>query len=159
MMWRVWRRSPEDVGMAGGRKPIWNEGAVSAAVSADLDALCINTTRFLSIDAVQQANSGHQGLPMAFDRGQVPAEQAVIDDLAMSVAVARRLGMDATPHRSLETTRDALAQRGPALPRAASKSRPLQTPIGTHEGKRAAWIHRFVTSEWSVSASWAAIWR
>ena len=29
-----------------------------------LDELCINTLRFLSIDAVQQANSGHPGLPM-----------------------------------------------------------------------------------------------
>ena len=30
----------------------------------DLDELCINTLRFLSIDAVQKANSGHPGLPM-----------------------------------------------------------------------------------------------
>ena len=29
-----------------------------------LDDLCINTIRFLSIDAVQKANSGHPGLPM-----------------------------------------------------------------------------------------------
>src|SRR3569623_1185540 len=28
------------------------------------DDLCINTLRFLSIDAVQKANSGHPGLPM-----------------------------------------------------------------------------------------------
>jgi len=32
---------------------------------ADLDALCINTLRTLSIDAVQAANSGHPGTPMA----------------------------------------------------------------------------------------------
>ncbi len=32
--------------------------------SADLDNLSINTLRFLSIDAVQKANSGHPGLPM-----------------------------------------------------------------------------------------------
>ena len=32
--------------------------------TADLDALCINTLRFLSVDAVQKANSGHPGLPM-----------------------------------------------------------------------------------------------
>ena len=31
---------------------------------ADLDELCINTIRTLSIDAVQQANSGHPGAPM-----------------------------------------------------------------------------------------------
>jgi transketolase len=30
----------------------------------DLDQLCINTIRFLSADAVQQANSGHPGMPM-----------------------------------------------------------------------------------------------
>lgn len=29
-----------------------------------LDQLCINTIRILSADAVQQANSGHPGMPM-----------------------------------------------------------------------------------------------
>jgi len=32
--------------------------------STDLDTLCVNTIRFLSIDAVQKAKSGHPGLPM-----------------------------------------------------------------------------------------------
>jgi transketolase len=32
--------------------------------SRDLDELCINTIRVLSMDAVQKANSGHPGLPM-----------------------------------------------------------------------------------------------
>ncbi len=32
---------------------------------AQLDQLCINTIRTLSIDAVQAANSGHPGTPMA----------------------------------------------------------------------------------------------
>jgi len=32
--------------------------------ATDLDDLCINTIRMLSIDAVQRANSGHPGLPM-----------------------------------------------------------------------------------------------
>jgi transketolase len=31
----------------------------------DLDALCINTIRTLSMDEVQAANSGHAGTPMA----------------------------------------------------------------------------------------------
>ena len=33
--------------------------------SSSLDTLCINTVRTLSMDAVQQANSGHPGTPMA----------------------------------------------------------------------------------------------
>jgi transketolase len=33
--------------------------------SGDIDLLCINTIRTLSIDAVQKANSGHPGTPMA----------------------------------------------------------------------------------------------
>ena len=33
-------------------------------MTTDLDRLCINTIRFLSADAVQQADSGHPGMPM-----------------------------------------------------------------------------------------------
>src|SRR6202166_1695509 len=33
--------------------------------NTEIDQLCINTIRTLSIDAVQQANSGHPGTPMA----------------------------------------------------------------------------------------------
>ena len=33
-------------------------------VRADIDQLCVNTLRFLAADAVQQAKSGHPGLPM-----------------------------------------------------------------------------------------------
>jgi len=32
--------------------------------TSDLDALCVNTIRMLSIDAVQKADSGHPGLPL-----------------------------------------------------------------------------------------------
>jgi transketolase len=38
---------------------------VAMATQLDLDSLCINTIRTLSIDAVQAANSGHPGTPMA----------------------------------------------------------------------------------------------
>ena len=31
---------------------------------SDLDLLCINTIRFLSVDIIEKANSGHPGLPM-----------------------------------------------------------------------------------------------
>jgi len=33
-------------------------------MAQDLDLLCINTLRFLSVDMVQQANSGHPGMPL-----------------------------------------------------------------------------------------------
>jgi len=36
-----------------------------AAVNRDIDQLCIDTIRTLSIDAIQKANSGHPGTPMA----------------------------------------------------------------------------------------------
>jgi len=38
---------------------------IESLSAADLDQLCVNTIRTLSIDAVQQANSGHPGTPMA----------------------------------------------------------------------------------------------
>ena len=38
--------------------------AVDAAVSSETVDKCINTIRFLSIDAVNKANSGHPGAPM-----------------------------------------------------------------------------------------------
>jgi transketolase len=44
---------------------IHSEPAVTAAHPAGLDELCINTIRTLSMDAVQQADSGHPGTPMA----------------------------------------------------------------------------------------------
>ena len=37
---------------------------VTSALDVDLDRLCIDTIRTLSIDAVQKANSGHPGTPM-----------------------------------------------------------------------------------------------
>jgi len=36
----------------------------SGTPSPNLDQLCINTLRFLAVDAVQKANSGHPGMPM-----------------------------------------------------------------------------------------------
>ena len=38
---------------------------VEPKTAVEIDQLCINTIRTLSIDAVQQAKSGHPGTPMA----------------------------------------------------------------------------------------------
>lgn len=40
----------------------------AVATGKQLDQLCINTIRTLSMDAVQKANSGHPGAPMARPR-------------------------------------------------------------------------------------------
>src|SRR5215216_2607117 len=39
--------------------------AVAIDRATDVDTLCVNTIRTLSIDAIQKANSGHPGTPMA----------------------------------------------------------------------------------------------
>jgi transketolase len=41
-----------------------NSDSPRAFTPSGIDHLCINTIRFLSIDAVQKANSGHPGMPM-----------------------------------------------------------------------------------------------
>src|SRR5271156_5437808 len=41
-----------------------NGGAMSPKTNRELEHRCINTIRILSADAVQNANSGHPGLPM-----------------------------------------------------------------------------------------------
>src|SRR3954453_17665189 len=63
-----WRRSPFD----RKRRLISQSRRFLLAVATDrrLETLAINTIRMLSIDAVQQANSEHPGLPMgAAERG------------------------------------------------------------------------------------------
>ncbi len=44
--------------------PVTHTRGASRPPASDLDEHCINTIRTLSIDAVQQANSGHPGMPM-----------------------------------------------------------------------------------------------
>jgi transketolase len=41
-----------------------NRESLNTPALSELDLLCINTIRFLSIDAVEKANSGHPGMPM-----------------------------------------------------------------------------------------------
>jgi len=58
----------------------------------ELDQLSINTIRTLSIDAVQQANSGHPGTPMAlapglYDLEPCPAVRPGGPDLAQPRSV------------------------------------------------------------------------
>ena len=38
---------------------------IADATTTSLDLLCINTVRTLAMDAVQKAESGHPGAPMA----------------------------------------------------------------------------------------------
>jgi transketolase len=45
--------------------PMQQQAKLKGLTSQELDELAINTIRTLSIDAVQQANSGHPGTPMA----------------------------------------------------------------------------------------------
>jgi transketolase len=47
------------------RPALPTRGTGSAVTTDPIDSLCINTIRTLAIDAVQQANSGHPGTPMA----------------------------------------------------------------------------------------------
>jgi transketolase len=42
-----------------------SESTATSAVASSLDELCINTIRTLAMDAVQKADSGHPGTPMA----------------------------------------------------------------------------------------------
>ena len=81
--------------------------------AAELDKLCINTIRTLSIDAVQQAKSGHPGTPMALAPlvytiwNRVHAIRSAGSDLAQSrpLRAVERPCLDAalvcaSPHRT-----------------------------------------------------------
>jgi transketolase len=55
---------------AAGERPksrvhtVKEEAQLATSIGSSLEDLCINTIRMLSADAVQQANSGHPGMPM-----------------------------------------------------------------------------------------------
>ena len=60
---------------------------MTAAVTPDLDRLAIDTIRTLSIDGVQQANSGHPGAPM----GAAPMAYDAVDAVPAPRSDAPRL--------------------------------------------------------------------
>ena len=72
-------------------------------MARDIDQLCINTIRTLSIDAIQKANSGHPGTPMALAPGRLhplaalPALRPGRPDLAQPrpLRALRRARLDA----------------------------------------------------------------
>jgi len=57
-----WRSSPNRRSTSA--RTTWRRIRLAVATDRQLETLAINTIRMLSIDAVQQANSGHPGLPM-----------------------------------------------------------------------------------------------
>ena len=69
--WRVTRRHPS---AASGRRPAPPAQGKTLTDPA-LDQLCINTLRFLAIDSVQKARSGHPGAPM----GEAPMAYVLWD--------------------------------------------------------------------------------
>ena len=73
--------------------------------TADLETLSINTIRTLSMDAVQAANSGHPGTPMAMAPGRLHA-------------LAERSSASTRPTRSGRTATASSSR--PATPRCCS---------------------------------------
>jgi transketolase len=53
-----------DPSLEGNAAPPGGAPDPAAGISAELDRLCINALRFLSVDMVQKADSGHPGLPL-----------------------------------------------------------------------------------------------
>lgn len=56
----------------------------SSLNQAQFDNLCINTIRFLSVDAVEKAHTGHPGLPLAhfrlaLERANSPKQNRTLD--------------------------------------------------------------------------------
>ena len=55
--------------------PLLASPAMVVAPSTSVETLCINSIRFLAIDAINKSNSGHPGLPM----GCAPMSYALWD--------------------------------------------------------------------------------
>ena len=63
----------------------------------ELDELCINTMRFLAVDAVEKANSGHPGTPM----GAAPMTYLLWDRLLKHNPSDPKMGRTGEPVSSL----------------------------------------------------------
>jgi hypothetical protein len=63
-----WSTAPKSATMKK-KTPVTQTRSASRPPTDDLDERCINTIWTKSIDAVQQANSGHPGMPMGIRRG------------------------------------------------------------------------------------------
>ena len=47
----------------------------------NLDELCVNTIRMLSVDCVEKANSGHPGMPMGMADGAGHCGVCLVDSI------------------------------------------------------------------------------
>ena len=83
-----------------------------SAAKDPMDTTCIDTIRTLAMDAVQKANSGHPGTPMALGAGGLPA-------LAVPPSIrSRRPGLaESRPVRPLGRPRVDAALLAPAFDR------------------------------------------
>ena len=127
--------------------------------ATELDRLCVDTIRTLSIDAVQKANSGHPGTPMALapigyvlftrimrhspehpdwpDRDRFVLSAGHASMLLYSTSVPGRLRADPRRHRAASASSDSAAaghpERGLA-PGIEATTGPLGQGIATSVG-------------------------
>ena len=111
---------------------------------AELDELCVNTIRTLAMDAVQKANSGHPGTPMAlapiayvlYTRDHAPRARAPGLAEPRPLRAERRPRVDAALLAPVPDRVRALARRPQALPPARLARRPATRSTATRPGSR-----------------------
>ena len=108
--------------------------AVAAQPQTDIDTLCVNTIRTLSIDAIQKANSGHPATVM----GMAPAAYTLWQSSCASIPMSRS-GRTATGSCSRTATRRApvLAASPDQGARGGPRLRDPRRPGGEPRGHRA----------------------
>ena len=132
-----------------------------------LDALCVNTIRTLSMDAVQRANSGHPGTPMALApiayllytrvMRHTPEQPDWPDRDRFVLSCGPRVDapvLDAVPHRLRPHARRDRALPPARLPyRRTPRVRARRRHRGDHGPARAGHLHVPSASRWP-SACW-----